>query len=61
QQSSSRIDERMKTGPIGEKCQCGADNWCITATMIECLACFRLWGRVNGLWVEVIEPQKTGG
>ena len=50
----------MKTGPIEENCRCGADNWCIAATMIECRACFRLWGRVNGLWIEVIEPEKTG-
>lgn len=43
----------MKTGPVGDTCECGADDWCITATMIECRACKRLWGRVNGQWIFV--------
>jgi hypothetical protein len=45
----------MKTGPIGEPCECGVDNWCITETLIECRGCFRLWGRVNGIWIEATE------
>jgi hypothetical protein len=46
----------MRTGPIGETCPCGADDWEITATLIECRACLRLWGRVNGIWVQAEGP-----
>lgn len=46
------------TGPIGEKCEfCGADNWSISATLISCLGCDALWGRVNGIWI-LAEPGK---
>lgn len=42
----------MKTGAFDEPCEfCGADNWTITATMIECRNCKALWGRVNGRWI----------
>lgn len=49
----------MKTGPVGEKCACGADDWTITETMIECRACRQLWGRVNDVWVRV-DPKREG-
>lgn len=43
----------MRTGPTGDPCPvCKADDWTITATLIECRACKTLWGRVNGQWVE---------
>ena len=37
-------------GATGEQCQCGADDWIITATLIGCACCPRVWGRVNGQW-----------
>jgi ribosomal protein L32 len=42
----------MKNGAVGDKCACGADDWCITATLIQCRACLKVWGRVNGIWIE---------
>lgn len=33
-------------------CECGATRWEITATLIGCKACGKVWGRVNGQWVE---------
>jgi hypothetical protein len=34
-----------------DACDCGSDNFEITATLIRCRACGRLWGRVNDAWV----------
>ena len=34
-----------------DTCECGASDWLVTATMIECNQCKRLWGRCNGIWV----------
>lgn len=46
----------MTIGAVGEKCDCGAEDWCITATLIECRSCKRLWGRVNGKWIPKFCP-----
>lgn len=42
---------------MSDKCECGADRWEISATLIGCKACGRVWGRVNGQWVEETERQ----
>ena len=47
----------MTEKSIGEKCDCGADRWEISATLIGCKACGKVWGRVNGQWVEETERQ----
>ena len=36
---------------LNDACECGANNWTISATLISCKGCGRLWGRVNGAWV----------
>ena len=33
------------------RCECGADDWCVSATLIACRSCGRTWGRCNGTWV----------
>jgi hypothetical protein len=38
-------------------CECGATRWEISATLIGCKACGKVWGRVNGQWVEETERQ----
>jgi len=35
----------------GDPCACGSRSYGITATLIDCRGCGRIWGRVNGLWV----------
>ncbi len=50
----------MKTGPVGEPCACGVDDWVITETLIECRGCRALWGRVNGVWI-LAEKGSPGG
>ncbi len=35
----------------GDPCKCGSRSYNITATLIGCRGCPRVWGRVNGLWV----------
>lgn len=32
-------------------CICGANDFAISATLISCRRCNRLWGRVNERWV----------
>lgn len=34
-----------------EPCECGATAWNISATLIACKSCGRLWGRCNEQWV----------
>jgi hypothetical protein len=34
-----------------DRCECGADDWQTSATLISCKQCGRVWGRVNGKWV----------
>jgi hypothetical protein len=34
-----------------DACDCGAADFCITATLISCVRCGRLWGLVFGRWV----------
>lgn len=47
------------TGPVGEKCEfCWADNWEISATLIQCRGCQAFWGRVNGQWILAEPPKK---
>ncbi len=36
----------------GDRCECGANDWETTATLIRCRGCGRVWGRVNGAWVQ---------
>lgn len=42
---------------IGDPCECGAVDWRVTTTLIECNGCGRIWGRVNGQWV--IDPESV--
>lgn len=35
-----------------ETCEfCGGVEYYISATMIQCMQCLVIWGRVNGVWV----------
>lgn len=38
-------------GKEEEECICGVSNWEVSATMIHCRSCGRVWGRCNGLWI----------
>lgn len=40
----------MGFDPSDERCACQQSAWEISATLIRCRACGRLWGRCNGVW-----------
>jgi len=40
----------------GEPCACKADRWEVSATLIGCLGCGRVWARCNGVWVADDQP-----
>lgn len=42
---------RCWTHSIEDKCECGSNDFTVSATFIECKACGRTWGRTNGKWV----------
>jgi hypothetical protein len=42
------LDDACKAA---DQCECGAEDWQTSATLISCKRCGRVWGRVNGRWV----------